>query len=155
MLRRERKDVMEKSYKKNISMSEEKKDKRFVAPAYRKFLPDNEIKNKDTLFYHRNIVITGTFTDYEYRNDLADLFHSFGAAVKSGISSKIDIIDKQPYRKAKVRRRANAVPSDAELEARFADLSMPEYPQDDFTCKNIIEANSGKPLSTITLAILS
>lgn len=135
-------------------MSEEKKDKRFVAPAYRKFLPDNEIKNKDTLFYHRNIVITGTFTDYEYRNDLADLFHSFGAAVKSGISSKIDIIDKQPYRKAKVRR-ANAVPSDAELEARFADLSMPEYPQDDFTCKNIIEANSGKPLSTITLAILS
>ena len=67
----------------------------------------------------------------------------------------MEIIDKQPYRKAKVRRRANAVPSDAELEARFADLSMPEYPQDDFTCKDIIEANSGKPLSTITLAILS
>lgn len=89
---RERKDVMEKSYKKNISMSEEKKDKRFVDPAYRKFLPDNKIKNRDTLFYHRNIVITGTFADYEYRNDLAELFHSFGAAVKSGISSKIDIV---------------------------------------------------------------
>ena len=89
---RERKDVMEKNYKKNISMSEEKKDKRYVDPIYRKFLPDNEIKNRDTLFYHRNIVITGTFHDYEYRNDLAGVLHSFGSAVKSGINSKTDIV---------------------------------------------------------------
>ena len=89
---RERKEVIEKNYKKPIAMSEERKDKSYVDPAYRKFLPDNEINNRDTLFYHRNIVITGTFIEYEYRNDLAGILHSFGAAVKSGISSKTDIV---------------------------------------------------------------
>jgi hypothetical protein len=53
------------------------------------------------------------------------------------------------YRKAKVRRRAVKVPSDAELEARFADLEMPEYPQDDFTCKDIIDANSERTIKPI------
>ena len=61
----------------------------------------------------------------------------------------MEIIDKKPYRKAKVRRRTNAVPSDAELEARFADLSIPEYPQDDFTCKDVIEANSVRAIKPI------
>ena len=61
----------------------------------------------------------------------------------------MEIINKKPYRKAKVRRRAKAVPSDAELESRFADLSIPEYPQDDFTCKDIIDANSGRTIKPI------
>jgi hypothetical protein len=53
------------------------------------------------------------------------------------------------YRKAKVIRRAASVPSDADLEERFADLSMPDYPQDDFTSEEIIKANSGKVIKPI------
>ncbi len=53
------------------------------------------------------------------------------------------------YRKAKVKRRTASVPSDADLEKRFADLSMPEYPQDDFTSGDIIKANSGKVIKPI------
>lgn len=52
-------------------------------------------------------------------------------------------------RKAKVRRRSLNVPSDAELEAKFADLAMPKFPQCDYTCKDIIKANSGKTIKPI------
>lgn len=54
-----------------------------------------------------------------------------------------------PSRKAKVRKRAVVVPSDAELAARFSDLAMPDYPQDDFSIKDIIKANSGKTIKPI------
>ena len=56
---------------------------------------------------------------------------------------------KPHYRKAKVRKRALMVPSDAELTARFSDSEMPEYPQDDFSCEDIIKANSGKTIKPI------
>ena len=52
-------------------------------------------------------------------------------------------------RKAKARRRYAAAPSDAELEARFIDAAMPEYPQDEFTCGDIIKANSGRTIKPI------
>ena len=89
---RERKNVIEKNYRKNIMLSEESKDKSFVDPAYRRFLPDDKIETKDTEFYHKNIVITGTLSDYEYRNDLAGLLHSYGAAINSNVIGKTDIV---------------------------------------------------------------
>lgn len=59
-------------------------------------------------------------------------------------------LEKKSYtRKAKVRRRAVADHSDAELEAMFANQAMPEYPQDDFSCEDIIKANSGKTIKPI------
>jgi len=61
-----------------------------------------------------------------------------------------EILEQVPhYRKAKVRRRSAFVPSDADLEKRFADKSMPEYPQDNFTSEDIIKANSGKVIKSI------
>ena len=54
-----------------------------------------------------------------------------------------------PQRKAKVKRRAVSAPSDAELEKKFADLPMPRFPKDDFTSKDIIDANSGKMIKSI------
>lgn len=51
--------------------------------------------------------------------------------------------------KAKVIRRAVSSPSDAELEQRFADLAMPEFPQDDYTSEEIIKSNSGKTIKPI------
>lgn len=89
---RERKNVIEKNYKKNFTPSEEAKDKSYVDPAYRKFLPDEAIENKSTIFYHKNIVITGTLSNYEYRNDLAALLHSFGAAINSNVIDRTDCV---------------------------------------------------------------
>lgn len=89
---RERKIVIEKNYKKNFTPSEEAKDKSYVDPAYRKFLPDAEIDNRDTVFYHKNIVITGTLSDYEYRNDIAVLLHSYGAAINSNVIDRTNFV---------------------------------------------------------------
>lgn len=52
-------------------------------------------------------------------------------------------------KRIKVKRRTDSVPSDAELEARFVDLAMPVYPLDDFTCEDIIKANSGRTIKPI------
>ena len=61
-----------------------------------------------------------------------------------------EILEQRPcYRRAKVRKRAQIVPSDAELAARFANSEMPEYPQEDFSCEDIIKANSGKTIKPI------
>ena len=93
-------------------------------------------------------------------NDIVETYwkmlSTLSKTVKLKLASKLtnavleeEVTDQKPSRKAKVRRRANAVPSDAELESRFADLSIPEYPQDDFTCKDIIDANSGRTIKPI------
>lgn len=89
---RERKNVIEKNYKMNFTPSEKAKDKRYVDPAYRKFLPDAEIENKKNIFYHKNIVITGTLSDYEYRNDIAGMLHSLGAAINSNVIDRTDFV---------------------------------------------------------------
>ena len=89
-------------------------------------------------------------------NDIVEAYWSMLSALSRTVKLKLasrltnavleeELVEQVPHcRKAKVRRRAVAVPSDAELEAKFADLSMPDYPQDDFTCEDIIKANSGK-----------
>ena len=89
---RERKNVIEKNYKKNYTPSEEAKDKSYVDPSYRRFLPDSSIENKRTIFYHKNIVITGTLSNYEYRNDIAGLLHSLGAAINSNVIDRTDCV---------------------------------------------------------------
>ena len=53
------------------------------------------------------------------------------------------------YRKAKVKRRATTVLPDSELEAKFANLPMPVVPDDAFTYREIIKANSGKTIKPI------
>ena len=111
----------------------------------------------------RHIIIGGIEMDVVLKrsdNDIVETYwkmlSTLSKTVKLKLASKLtnavleeEVTDQKPSRKAKVRRRANAVPSDAELESRFADLSMPEYPQDDFTCKDIIDANSGRTIKPI------
>jgi hypothetical protein len=52
-------------------------------------------------------------------------------------------------RKAKVRRRSSGALTDAELEARFADMEMPSEPECEFSSADIIKANSGKTIKSI------
>ena len=53
------------------------------------------------------------------------------------------------HRKAKVKSRAQTVPTDAELEARLSTLNMPEELKEDFSCQDIIKANFGKTIEPI------
>ena len=53
-----------------------------------------------------------------------------------------------PTKVRKVKRRFTHSPSDAELEARFAGLDMPETPADP-EWSQVISANSGKTIKPI------
>jgi DNA polymerase-3 subunit epsilon len=50
------------------------------------------VKNKDTPFYDKKIVITGVFSRYPEREELAKIFKSFGADNNGAISKRTDIV---------------------------------------------------------------
>ena len=94
-------------------------------------------------------------------NDIVEAYWNMLSALSRTVKLKLatrltnavleeEMSEQRPHsRKAKVRKRAVAVPSDTELAARFSDLAMPDYPQDDFTSEDIIKANSGKTIKPI------
>lgn len=94
-------------------------------------------------------------------NDIVEAYWNMLSAlsrtVKLKLASKLtnavleeEVANQAPhYRKARVIRRASTAPTDKELEKRFAHLDMPMHPQDDFSCKDIIQANSGKTIKSI------
>lgn len=53
---------------------------------------DEEIKNKDTIFYRSNCVITGTFSRYEMRETLAGILRELGADINTAISGKTTLV---------------------------------------------------------------
>ena len=53
------------------------------------------------------------------------------------------------YRKARVVRKAYTVPTDKELETRFANLEMPTAPEDNVLWQDVINSNSGKTIKPI------
>ncbi len=55
-------------------------------------LPDVDIDNKGTLFYHAKVVITGVFKEFPNRNELGKLIQSLGADVNTAISKKTNIV---------------------------------------------------------------
>lgn len=50
-----------------------------------------DIEDKSSVFYDKNIVITGSFTTFS-RSDIAELLYSKGAAIKGAITSNTDIV---------------------------------------------------------------
>lgn len=48
----------------------------------------SSVQNSDTLFYDKKVVITGKFSKYPERNDLASLLKSYGADINQNISKK-------------------------------------------------------------------
>lgn len=55
-------------------------------------LEDDEIENKDTIFFHSSVVITGTFIKYPDRNELGKMLRALGADINTSISSKTTIV---------------------------------------------------------------
>ena len=86
------------------------------------------------------------------------MLSTLSRTVKLSLASKLtkSVLDDEiaersslPSRKAKVIRRAVVTPSDAELEARFANLETPQEPDNDSEWQDIIKANSGKTIKPI------
>ena len=55
-------------------------------------LSEDEIENKDTIFFQKKVVITGTFCNYPDRDELGSILKSFGADMNTTISGKTDIV---------------------------------------------------------------
>lgn len=55
-------------------------------------LSDEEIKDKTSIFYKARTVITGTFTTYPMREDLAMILKSLGADINTAISRRTNIV---------------------------------------------------------------
>lgn len=69
--------------------------------------------------------------------------HLIEQALKEELSAK-----GSQTKKVKIRCRSNNSPSDAELEARFDGLAVPELPADP-DWRQVISANTGKTISPI------
>lgn len=55
-------------------------------------LEEGEIANKETSFYKKKVVFTGTLDKFPYRERTAELLRKYGADINSSISSKTDIV---------------------------------------------------------------
>ena len=86
------------------------------------------------------------------------MLSTLSRTVKLSLASKLtkSVLDDEiaersslPSRKARVIRRAVAAPSDAELEARFANQEMPQVADNDPEWRDIIKANSCKTIKPI------
>ena len=53
---------------------------------------EDEIVNKETVFYRSNCVITGTFDSFEQREELAKTLRSLGADINTAISGKTTLV---------------------------------------------------------------
>lgn len=63
-----------------------------INKAHRVRLDESQIENKDTIFFGKTVVITGTFDSYPERDSLAEKLQSLGAKVTSSISKKTNIV---------------------------------------------------------------
>lgn len=61
---------------------------RNIDKAHRHRLDDDQIKEKDSIFYNSTVVITGVFDGFESRDELASRLQSLGAKITSSISKK-------------------------------------------------------------------
>lgn len=68
------------------------KDKRHYEHDTLKPKSDEEIENKDTVFYKKKVVITGVFDSYPKRNELGAMLKNLGADVDTSISSRTNIV---------------------------------------------------------------
>lgn len=55
-------------------------------------LDDDQVLNKDTVFFHANVVITGTFAAFPDRNELGKRLQSLGADINTAISGKTTVV---------------------------------------------------------------
>lgn len=72
--------------------SESFREQRHIDSETKVPLPDEEVLNMDTPFFHRKVVITGVFESYPEREKLAELLRKYGADINGNISKKTNIV---------------------------------------------------------------
>lgn len=55
-------------------------------------LGEEEIENKDTIFFKQKVVITGVFDSFSDRNTLGEMLKGFGADINTSISKQTNIV---------------------------------------------------------------
>ena len=55
-------------------------------------LSEDEIKNRDTPFFQKKVVLTGTLTSYPKREEIASILKQYGADINTSISKQTDIV---------------------------------------------------------------
>ena len=55
-------------------------------------LPDEEIANRETVFYRKRIVLTGNLLNFPSRQVVATILHKLGADINSSISARTQIV---------------------------------------------------------------
>ena len=70
-----------------IERSNKKIDKETLRP-----LCDGEIENKETPFFHKKVVLTGTLTAFPKREIIAETLKHYGADINTSISKQTDIV---------------------------------------------------------------
>ena len=81
-------------------MNEKKKDKiiktNFIEKAIDKNtlcpLCDEDVENKDTPFFHKKVVLTGTLTSFPKREVIAEILKQYGADINTSISKLTNIV---------------------------------------------------------------
>lgn len=68
------------------------KDARSLSSETKQPLSAEEVANKETPFFQKKIVITGTFASYPKREDLGRLLREYGADINTSISPKTNIV---------------------------------------------------------------
>ena len=75
-----------------------------------------------------------------------------GLSLQAWLQQQVDALVRHSKssakRVAKVKRRANYTPSDAELTARFSNQDMPPMPEET-SWKDIIDSNLGKTIKSV------
>lgn len=89
---RERRETLEKDHRSRRAPSEDTLSANAVDSTLRHFPPESEVYNPRTPFMGKNVVITGTFDNFTNRNVLAEMLHAHGAAIKTGVTRKTDIV---------------------------------------------------------------
>ena len=82
-------DITEHHY---VSLNKQSRMQRTVASETLKPLCDDEIKNKETPFYCKKVVITGVFQQFPMREELAALLRQYGADINTSVSAKTNIV---------------------------------------------------------------
>lgn len=55
-------------------------------------LSENEVENKNTPFFQKKVVLTGTLSSYPKREEIASILKQYGADINTSISKQTDIV---------------------------------------------------------------
>ena len=85
-------DIVATTFKGGVSAAISQAPAKRINHDLLKPLEDEQVQNRSTPFFHAKVVITGTFSAYPNRNDLASTLKQLGADINTSISPKTNVV---------------------------------------------------------------